>query len=108
MLVIPFRATFDPFGDVTCSGAANGTTAFDRTSCYATGDPPAWWYAMDGTIDGIFVLDMLVNFRLGFHERTRLSLNSVQMDGRKIAVRYLRLWFWVDLVSVLPWHEMHL
>ena len=102
IIIIPFRGIFDPFGPVTCSELD------DRSSCSASDVAPTFFLVLDWSIDACFVLDMLLNFRLGYFERSGVqSWNNIAvMDGRKIACRYLRFWFWIDLLSILPWHQI--
>ena len=53
-------------------------------------DASLWVYR---SIDGCFMLDMILNFRLGFYERTSTQWNSiVVMDGKRIAWRYFVLY----------------
>lgn len=44
----------------------------------------------------------------GPHPRSvaQSNCNQVQMDWRQIGINYLRLWFWIDVISVLPWQYM--
>jgi len=101
LIMIPFRGIFDPFGEVTCGDST------DLTSCSTAGESPFAYWVLELCIDIIFGLDMLLNFRIGYYQRTRLSFNHVVMDGRKIALHYMRLWFWLDLISVMPWYYMN-
>lgn len=44
--------------------------------------------------------DCVINFRMGYFERT--GGRSLVTDGRSIATRYLRGWFIIDVVSIIP------
>jgi len=55
-----------------------------------------FWF--ENTIDVMFIVDMLLNFNTGYHEKSRLILSR-----RKIFANYVENWFWVDLVSSCPY-----
>jgi len=48
--------------------------------------------------DCIFFLDILINFRTGFH----LYADKYELDSKAIAIHYLKTWFFVDFLSSLP------
>ncbi|KDO26603.1 hypothetical protein SPRG_08007 [Saprolegnia parasitica CBS 223.65] len=53
---------------------------------------------LDYMVDSIFGVDIVLNFRTGYlDDESRLV-----MDAQKIARRYLRFWFWTDVVSTFP------
>ena len=47
---------------------------------------------------GFFVLDILLNFNTAFYEKGFIVTNRF-----KIAINYLKLWFWLDLISTIPY-----
>ncbi|GFH17913.1 cyclic nucleotide-binding domain-containing protein [Haematococcus lacustris] len=49
-------------------------------------------------VDGCFVLDILLNFRTAYLD----SVGNLVSDRRRIARHYMRSWFVLDLVSVVP------
>ena len=53
----------------------------------------------------IFVADMGINFRLPYKEPIKKGGATVK-DPTKIAVKYLSSWFWIDLVSIVPFDIM--
>ncbi|KAF0717474.1 Aste57867_2264 [Aphanomyces stellatus] len=53
---------------------------------------------LDYVVDLIFVADMLIHFRMAYHNADRVLV----CDGRKIAQLYLKGWFTVDLLSIFP------
>lgn len=55
------------------------------------------WDMIDYLIDFMFFIDLVMNFFLPFYRKHILIL-----DHSKIALRYLKLWFWVDLLSIFP------
>merc|ERR1719171_1918024 len=45
-----------------------------------------------------FICDLTLQFFQGYHVN-----GMVVLDPRKIIVRYLKRWFWIDLVASFPW-----
>lgn len=67
-----------------------------------TGDISNPYSAVDLFVNIIFMIDILLNFRTSFpNEKGRLVRRH-----RAIAINYLTGWFWLDLVSSLPWELM--
>ena len=58
---------------------------------------------MNYFITAVFFADLLVTFNIPFYSR---KLDSLIIDRKQIASRYLRLWFWIDLVAALPFDDM--
>lgn len=54
--------------------------------------------SVEGGVDVIFLMDCILNFRTGY----MLPDGSEVMDWKKVARRYLKSWFWLDLVSSMP------
>ncbi|CAD8163247.1 unnamed protein product [Paramecium octaurelia] len=52
-------------------------------------------------MDIFFVVDMLLNFRLAYYENGKLEYRL-----KYIALNYLKLWFWIDAIAVLPFDLM--
>ncbi|CAD8159647.1 unnamed protein product [Paramecium pentaurelia] len=52
-------------------------------------------------MDIFFVIDMLLNFRLAYYENGKLEYRL-----KYIALNYLKLWFWIDVIAVLPFDLM--
>ena len=55
----------------------------------------------DPLVDGTFLVDILINFNTAIHIYKDEQMTVVS-DRRKIARRYIRGWFFVDLFSALP------
>ena len=53
---------------------------------------------MDGFSDLIFLVDVVVNFNSAFFDDQDVLI----VERPQIALAYLRLWFWLDLTSALP------
>ena len=54
-------------------------------------------FYLEVVIDVMFMTDILMNFNTGFYEKGILFMRRDQ-----IAKTYLKQWFWVDLISSLP------
>eukprot|EP00658_Telonema_sp_P-2_P048478 TRINITY_DN36880_c0_g1_i4.p1 TRINITY_DN36880_c0_g1~~TRINITY_DN36880_c0_g1_i4.p1 ORF type:complete len:634 (-),score=95.50 TRINITY_DN36880_c0_g1_i4:242-2143(-) len=61
-----------------------------------------WW---NRCVDSSFLLDLFINLRLAFYPKH--SHQTLVMDIDEIQRRYLRGWFTVDLISVLPLEVIH-
>jgi len=53
---------------------------------------------LDGLSDFVFFIDILVNFNSAFYD----SQDVLIFKRSKIATTYIKFWFWLDLVSALP------
>ena len=60
-------------------------------------------FVVDRLVDLAFVADILVNFRLAFLDP--ISERYVY-DMQRIRAHYTRFWFWIDLVSVMPFDAL--
>ncbi|XP_028411787.1 potassium/sodium hyperpolarization-activated cyclic nucleotide-gated channel 2-like [Dendronephthya gigantea] len=61
---------------------------------------PLSWIILNILSDVFFMTDLIINFRTGIMV-TDMSYKFI-LEPKKIAVRYLRTWFLVDLISSLP------
>ena len=64
--------------------------------------PMQAWFVFEVMIDIIFMLDLALNFRTGYMMDEEDEDSSVEMDWKRIGKRYLRGWFWIDIVSAVP------
>ena len=60
------------------------------------------WSAINWTIDALFLIDILVNFNAAFYNDDYELID----DRAIIAKEYLRGWFTVDVVAILPFQLM--
>lgn len=58
------------------------------------------WEVSDYVIDLIFLSDILLTFITGYIDDNEHYVSSY----KKIAKRYLKFWFWIDISSILPLH----
>ena len=61
-------------------------------------DEVTWYNIFLFTIDGFFVIDIIINFN------TAVIQNEVNVitNRKKIALMYIKSWFIIDLLSVIP------
>lgn len=61
------------------------------------------WIIMSAIIDVSFFIDIILTFFSGY-----LDESSMQMiaDKKVIANRYLKFWFWMDLLSIIPFDQI--
>ena len=76
--MVPFKNTF-------------GSEFFSPTSVTIV-------FVIDTLISLIFSLDIVLSFRKAYLDET----GSLIKDPKKIAIRYLKFYFWIDLVSAIP------
>ena len=55
-----------------------------------------WWFEL--LVDTIFVVDIVLQFRTG----VEIESGVISMDACVVACAYLKGWFFIDLLSVLP------
>tara|TARA_B110000208_G_scaffold119298_1_gene145882 strand:+ start:792 stop:1067 length:276 start_codon:yes stop_codon:yes gene_type:complete len=60
-----------------------------------------WWW-VDLFVDFIFLLDILLNFRVGIVEKVGTHAIGFEQDWKKVACEYCKLWFWVDFITSVP------
>ena len=78
-IMVPFKNTF-------------GSSIFDD-------DTKRVLDIIDNSIKFIFAIDVILGFRKAYvNEKT----GSIQRDPIKIAQRYLKWYFWIDLISAFP------
>ena len=56
------------------------------------------WEIFDYFMDLCFVLEIILNFFTSYYDAKEHLVFSM----KEIACNYLMFWFWVDLVSVIP------
>jgi hypothetical protein len=57
-----------------------------------------WYVYLNYTIDIIFFFDIMVNFNLAYQDETFTTID----DRRIITVTYLKGWFMIDMLSIVP------
>ena len=55
-------------------------------------------FDLETMIDSLFILDVVINFNTGFYEANTLNTSRFE-----IAKDYLKFWFWIDMVSSIPY-----
>lgn len=54
-------------------------------------------------VDGLFFLDVLVNFNTAYREK---SSDLYIYSHKRIAFRYLKFWFWLDSIASIPFDNI--
>ena len=57
------------------------------------------WFTIYLITDTIFLIDIVLTFFTSFHDEQKAHEET---DRKNIAKKYLKGWFWVDLISILP------
>lgn len=57
-----------------------------------------WWTLVDFITDISFIMDLLLNFFMAFHDFN----GTLITQNRRIAINYLTSWFFIDLASSIP------
>lgn len=52
----------------------------------------------DYFITSYYFTDILLNFTTGYYEKELLVRNR-----KKIIIRYFKFWFWLDMISTMPY-----
>ena len=65
---------------------------------FAESDPLGWFIFYIAT-DVMFIIDIILTFFTSVSDEKKVY---EIVNKREIASRYLRGWFWIDLISVLP------
>ena len=62
------------------------------------------WY-FDTIVDVLFITDLCMSFNLAYRPHPQADLVK---DRKKIAINYLKCWFWIDLVASVPFDKIAL
>ena len=52
-------------------------------------------------VTSYYFLDILINFNTGYNKEGQYF-----DDRKQIAVNYLQLWFWIDLLTTVPYQDI--
>lgn len=61
-------------------------------------DPSVAWEIFDYCVDGLFLIDIILTFFHSYLDQDEQPVYSL----KKIAKRYIKFWFWLDTLSILP------
>lgn len=53
-------------------------------------------------IDGLFIIDLILNFWMGYYDNEE----NLIVTPKKIILNYIFGWFWVDLISSIPFNSL--
>lgn len=98
-IIFPWHRGYKAWWAVTIVGAL--MTGFFEPFLVAyqkdPGYPQGAGEVIEYLLEGLFVVDIIVNFNLVFYKNEEIVL-----ERKKIAVSYLKRMFWVDLTGVFP------
>ena len=57
------------------------------------------WTVLNSIIDGSFLVDIIITFFTSYYDENRLVIVN---DKKMIAKKYMKFWFWLDLLSIIP------
>lgn len=69
---------------------------------FQDGKPEGAVKAIEDSLDWVFAMDILINFRTGFSNKEGYDVLEWQAAGR----HYLRTWFVFDFISTVPWESI--
>ena len=58
---------------------------------------------IDAVVDIFFFIDIIINF-ISAYDDPETSLPVVKY--KKIAKSYMKMWFWIDLITVMPFNML--
>ena len=53
---------------------------------------------LDYGADLVFLLDIIINFVSSYFDNE----DNLVVEHKKIAINYLKGWFWIDFISIIP------
>jgi len=59
---------------------------------------------MDIMVDIVFMCDIFITFCTSYIDEER---NFLVKDPKRIAIHYIKTWFLLDLISAMPFEEIH-
>ena len=62
------------------------------------------WMIVNNVIDLSFLLDIIITFFTAYMDDHRLGVMVI--DKKIIAKRYIKFWFWLDLISIVPFDRI--
>ena len=65
-------------------------------------EDPIGWIVVDSIIDILFLIDLILNFFYAYYDENE----ELVIDRKKIAIKYLKSWFIIDIIAILPINYM--
>ncbi len=66
-------------------------------------EPPFGFHVFDWMVDCSFAVDMVVTFNTAYFD---VIAEKMIMNRNLIAIRYVSCWFWIDLISTIPFDTL--
>ena len=70
-------------------------------------DTPLGWMIFDLFLDTMFMLDIFLNFFTGYYDSSE-ELGEPIMNCKKIAINYIKGWFFLDVIATFPFQLIEL
>lgn len=70
---------------------------------YFENDPPYFFLMVDTISDNYFIVDIVINFFTSYKDEKE---SIVVRNHLKIALRYFKTWFLIDIVSIIPFEDI--
>lgn len=65
---------------------------------FTNNDQNVGWIVIDSLTDFCFLIDIIFTFRSAYFNSTE----KLEDNLKKISCHYIRFWFWIDFVAILP------
>jgi len=69
-------------------------------------DRSTFWTYFDAFFDIYFGMDMLLNFVTAYYKNNYYNETSIETNFKKIALNYIKGWFFIDFFSIFPFNLM--
>ena len=66
-------------------------------------DETVMWTILNAIIDFSFLIDIIITFFTAYFDE---KLMHLVIDKKVIAKKYLKFWFWMDLLSIIPFDRI--
>ena len=66
-------------------------------------DETVMWTILNAIIDFSFLIDIIITFFTAYFDEKLMHLVT---DKKVIAKKYLKFWFWMDLLSIIPFDRI--
>ena len=102
-IVLPWMTKYRIWWTLTVLAAIASAYLETYLIAFSEAWTPAMWGAIfDYCLTLIFLLDIGINFNLAYYD----ARDKLVYKRRQIAQHYLRYWFWIDLLSVIPFYSI--
>jgi hypothetical protein len=65
-------------------------------------DAVVWYVVFNYSIDFLFLIDIIINFNTAYQSELYETID----DREKIAMNYIKGWFFIDLLAIIPFEVL--